>query len=291
MYSNSVVMPNSTFYFPSDAINLALGVMFSVYSLTLIVTYTKHYSRLSDIEEIFADCVHIWKSLDCMRIQRNHPSLRSYVLFLVKFSLPLMQLCVIYARLVYLDTHSSKHYVMIGFISFPNVVASLVPGLYYTLLLGVFYVLRVLNGEIHKIVLATARLDRGASRFRIQRRFCDLSDSLDAIGQVYLQALRVAQRITDLVMVNVLLWIMYKTCTVLLQFFTCYMYFIGAFSMRDINNVNMPIIVVVAGFLGIAISVVELMMFASMCWMTMNEVGCSIYIKSSKRKYLFNKIL
>lgn len=109
--------------------------------------------------------------------------------------------------------------------------------------------------------------------YQIQKKLCKLSDSLDAIAQVHLHLTFVAQRICDLAMFNLMLWIAFKVSGILLQIFTVYMYTLAWTKGEDLK---LPIQILESGVLGSMLCVIEILMMTSVCSRTMEEVICII---------------
>lgn len=269
LYSYRIVIPSTQTQYQSDAIQLILGIRFITYSLTLLLTYVRHYTRLHEMEAIFTECVTIFQTIHLLKIRFREPCWKLLTLFLSNFMvIPTLQFAISFARMFYLDVKASEHYFFIFIISYPNTITSLLPCLFYILLLGVFYALRLLNDEIRKIMKIAGNLET-KTQFRIQQGFCELSDSLDIIGQVHLRVSLVAQRITDLVIINLVMWIVFKACALLMTLYTTYTYCVGwAFFVEF----GMPIQVLTFGLISLLVTCTELTMFVHMCWTTMKEV-------------------
>lgn len=257
--------------------------MYFLYSLTLVLTYATHYTTLRDIEVIFNDCVTILRTMNHLKIHRKHPSWRIHLLLLLNFVVnPLLQFGSIFMRMAYLDAKSNNHLLLIAIIAWPNFMLSLVPTWFFILMIGVHNVLQSLNTELRTVMMATAHLDT-ASPFRIQQRLCELSDRLDAIAQVRLHVTQVAQRICNLVTVNLVIWIMLKACIALLMCCMCYMYCMG---WAFIVGFDFPVQILVSGMTSIVLILGELAMLFKICCMTSNEV----YEFQSYIKFFFYKI-
>lgn len=172
-------------------------------------------------------------------------------------------------RLVYLDERSHEHYFLIGMMSLSSSIASIVAGMFYSIMLGVFYLLRLLNDEVEKVMTAIAGLGTTESAFYVQRQFCELSDRLDALAEVHLQVTRVAQQISNMVTINILLWIMFKAGTILLMCLTSYMYCMGWAFFEDFK---MPIQIFLSDIASMCLTLTETYMFVHMCAQTIHEV-------------------
>lgn len=278
VYSYSVVMPKTHTQYNSEAIELSLFLIFISYSLNLVLIYVMHYIRLDVIEEIFVDSFAIIRILRKLKIQWIDPGWWLFALFMFNFIVnPLIQISITFIRLLYLDINSSEHYLLIIMISIPNFITSLVPYLFYSVLAGVYYALRVLNKEIRTIMMDSMALQKN-SQFRIQQRFCELSDSLDSFSKVHQQVSQVAQRTFDILMVNLVSWIVFKACAMLGNMFTSYMYCLG---WAQFDKFEMPIQILTIGLTSVFMTLMEMFMFAQMCRMTMDEVIAlyNVYLK------------
>lgn len=270
LHSYSVVIPNTQLHYESDAISLCMIIVLVSYSLTLVLTFSTLYTKLSTIEAIFADCVVIKQAIDQLQIRIVEPEWWLVLLFMVNFLVnPMLQLTISFLRLVYLDVHASEHYFDILMLSYPNTITSLVPCMLYSVLFGVCFTLRLLNDEIREIMKSTGDL-KTATRFRIQKRLCELSDRLDAIAQVHLEVLLVAQKINDMLMMNLVMWITFKACAVLMTIYTCYTY---CMSWAFFEKFEMPIQVLSLGIGSGFVTLMEILMFVHMSSMTMSEVS------------------
>lgn len=269
IYSNYVVFPQTMSYLNSVATKTILYIMYIFYVFSILMTYVRHYSTLDDIESVCVDCISIWRTVDRLGIVKTTIGWRFYVLVIINcLAIPFLQFALIFWRMAYLDRNHSKHYLFYIIIAFPNIITSLVPNLFHNLMITVVYVLRLLNTEIRTVMLATTDL-ASDSPFRIQQQYCDLSDRLDAIAQVHLQVIRVAQKISNLLEINVVIWIMVKACIALLMCFTCYMYCMG---WAFVEGFSIPIQVLVSGVLSLVLMLSEMTMLVNVCAMAMNEV-------------------
>lgn len=274
-YSNSIVTPLAQTQYSSNGITLVLNVMTIVYSLTLGLTYVTHYCTLHDIEAMFADSVTIYRTLNQLKINMNDPSWLLFAMFTVNFLfIPLMQFAIIYYRTLSLHASAAEHYALVGITSVPSLITSLVPNLFYNCMMVVLHVLQVLNDALRAVMAATAHMD-AETPFRRQQRCCDLSDAIDAIAQVHLQVTLLAQRITDLLKMNLVLWMLFRACSVMVTLFTCYMYCVG-WALFD--TFEMPIQVLVLGIISSYVMLAEMLCFTHLCWKTMNEVIFTIDI-------------
>lgn len=226
IYCTNIVFATVKQSFVSEAINLALGLMFFTYTLAIIFTYVRTYRNLSVLESIFEDGVKIARVLDILKIRPNQSFKRLLTLFVVNFIvLPIFVVSVNYVRIAKFDSES--HYFFILIIEIPNVIPTLLKGVFHGAMLMVFYIYLLLNYEIMEVMAKTNDMEAETqTAFRIQQQFCDLSDSLDAIAQAHLQLTLLAQRISDLVAFNLVMWMAYKMCGILLQLFSLYKYLI-----------------------------------------------------------------
>lgn len=274
LHSTRIVAAHSVALVTSDAITLALGLMFLTYAFCVLFTYIRAYTNLSEIEAIFEDCVRIVRVFKYLQIKPN----QSYTDLLLRFSinfflLPLLVIWANYGRLMYSDLESSKHVIPIALVAIPRVIPGVVKGLFYGSMLTVFYIFRLLNLEIQSIMAKTTEMEAGIlTPFKIQQSFCDLSDSLDSIAQAHLQLTRLAQRISDLTMFNLVLWVAYKVFGILLQLFTLYKYSICLFT-SDIEKMHSPVLALEITFASLLIWVLEIFMVTDACSKTMNEVS------------------
>lgn len=290
-YGNRIVLPGTQSRYSSDVISLALGLMILLYSLTVLFTYTIHYTRLSEIEAIFEECIKVVNVLKYLKIRLNQPCKRLIIVAIVDvYIIPMLLISVIFVRLLFLDTNAKNHYLLIALLSCTNLVASLVPAFFLVSMLTIFYIFRLLNAQIKNVMRSIAHLEtENRTAFRVQQQFCDLSDSLDAIAQVHLQLSQLAQRFFNMAKLNLVLWIAYKVCGVLLQSFTVYMY-IRSWIMLD--NYSLPIQVLGSNSIGTALWLIEISMMASVCSITMKEVYYIIacYLNKIKSIYLRHNV-
>lgn len=273
IYSYSIVIPETQTQYVSDTIQLVLSLLFIAYFLNLVFTYINHYTHLQTIEDIFSDFFTILRVMSDLKIRLTDPDWKLVALLANFIVIPFLLLSVTFWRLVYLDVKGSEHYVLIFMMAYPNYIITLVPGMFYNILAGVYYIFRLLNNEIRTIMIDSCSLETD-SLFRVQQRLCDLSDSLDAIGKVHLKVLLVTQRITNMLVINLIMWIMFKGGALLLTIYTCYTYCIG-WALFD--KFEMPIQILTFGILTVLVTIFEIIMFAQMCWLTMYEVICILY--------------
>lgn len=271
VYSYGIVMSNTFPAYASNTIRTLMFVMHFLTTLTVVLTYVRHYTKLCDIEDIFNDCVTIWKLMNHLGINGANMtySSRYCVLIILNFIVcPVLQFACVCVRMAYLDSKSSDHLLLIVIIAVPQAVTSLVPNLFYIITLSVNFVFRMLNNEVRVIMLSFATLEK-KTPFRMQQQFCDLSDRLDAIAQTHHAVTQLTQRINTLLDINLVFWIWVKSCVLLLQCFTCYMYFLVWTLWEGSSN---PIQVFVTCFASLSLILVELIMLVNMCSTTMKEV-------------------
>lgn len=246
--------------------------MLVTYSLTLMLTYVRHYSTIGSMDSICEDCVIIWRAGKHLKLLWEQPSWWLSMLFVTYCVInPVLQFAITFTRLVYLDEKGGEHFFLIGILTLPYSITALVAIWFYTIMLVVFYVFRILNKEIRSIVQAAVSLET-ETQFKIQKRFCELSDSLDAIAKVHLQVSLVAQQITNVLLANLVMWIVFKGSALLVTTFTCYMYCIAWMFAEDFG---VPIQVFALGVSIVGLMWLELLMFIHICWMAMEEVNAT----------------
>lgn len=268
-FSVTAVVPQTFTQYSSDALKLILNVIFVLYWLTLGLTYINHYSKLADIEDIFADCVVILKTLDHLKIQIETPDLSLILIIVVQCLLtPLLQMTIVFVRLLYTDPNVDEHYPHIGMISFSSSITWIVPFVFFCLMLGACYLYRILNSEILRAMRVTSLLNSKSS-FQRQKELCDLSDTLDAIAGVHLKMTEVAQRISNMVAINLLLWMIAMAGSALLVCLTAYIY---GFNWAFVDGFHVPIQVFACDICSLLLTLTEAYMFVGMCATTMYEV-------------------
>lgn len=268
-YGIGIVIPPTNKPYSSDAVKLALDIIYLFYFLTMVLTFMNHYSQLDEIEEIFADCMIIFKTFAHLKIETKSPAWHFIMLLVVHCLLmPFIQMAIVFSRLLYTDPDAKEHYFFIGMISFSSAITSIVSFLFYCVMLGACYLYRILNAEILKVMTATSQLKSNSS-FRNQKQFCDLSDTLDNIADVHLRVTDVTHRISNLVAINLLLWIMSMASSALLVCLTSYIY---CLDWAFVEGFKIPIQVFVCDILSLIFRLIEAYMFVHMCSTTMNEV-------------------
>lgn len=236
---------------------IALVLLQVLHFLCVVLTYLRVYTQLSAIESIFVDCVITFKTMENLKIHLRPPGAQySAWVMAIFLGYPFVLMSLGYWRLFYSDANANEHCFHIFVITWPIFIASIVPRWFYILMLGGFYVLRTVNDELRKVAADAVDLD-------------DTFNRLDAIGHVHRLVTQLGQRISDLVMTNVLVWLLNKAATLSVTGFGCLMYCSG---WAYLEGFRMPIEILFSGIVGICVGVVEIGFFMHMCWVTVNEV-------------------
>lgn len=261
----------------SDAPNLLMTLFGSLYMFTCAMGYVNHYGRLGEVQRCIEDgarMVH-QQLLPVLAANGSRTSCCcvQIALFVVKEIVLLVLL--MYSFVLKIRTLSPRfcdNWTLLTFALLPVPSIAVMPALYYAGMLAAQLYFEQLNGVVRQIV-AVAALP-AESAFCMQRRFCELSERLDAVAVAHLELGETVQRMSNLMSGQQCVWFAYKVIGILVQFFFGYM-FVSAWLTKP--SFNVPVELLVSGLVAAVVGGVQLLLLAHVCFSTQEEVRYCVY--------------
>lgn len=257
--------------FHSDVTNTVVFAMGILYTLNFLVSTMHHYVELDNIERVFVRGHRLYGRLIEANVQPQSAYGRLLVLFAIKgFGLHILYTWFLRSRMQFEYNFIGQSSVMIT-----SIVHSIVPSLFYAAMLWCYYLLGEINASLRRIVAGTLLVDQQIKPFRSQRRFCELSDQLDAVAICHLELCQFIQSLERVVNIPLTLWIAFRCVCVLLEVFSTYMY-VSGWLLRP--HLGCPLRLMVVAITGGALYAIELAMIANVCLATREEVELDLHI-------------